>query len=471
MRLGIHTSDRANEVRTWIACNVVSQTIASTFGYQAFAQFDSCFWSASRAPVPGDLTAMMEIAQFEDQINKTLNLNTLDPYGLADPAARLPLVKVLLRHLDELDMRLTQVQHYDGLRNFQLLLARVHLLTYYFMDQSRIAPFELQKGLVQVYNAAVALVNHAQMCQSKDHKFVKYLPGVHVVNIWQALCIIGKIAHLPLKKFIDFGTGKATYQAAVELVAKALILKHDIAYRLSGIMRNMWQVFRDLDDKKANDDVQVQIRTRMSALIFFDCLNLLRNHVGSFKASGEEDQNLGVEEDSSSEEAIDSEAEADADNASFPKRTPSGLQGTGSSASPMSQASSSSRKKRTLSNAHDVETQARKIIRTVPLDPQPIQAVGGGKRLTIFNVVNLTPQQDIHSENKSNRKETKETTSNNNDQNTYKPHTLMTADIGWGNLPMQMNMDYLDESTLDNSELLWKDVESVLNDFGFQTQF
>ncbi|ABN67105.2 predicted protein, partial [Scheffersomyces stipitis CBS 6054] len=358
IRIGLHTPASISDgqqktpqqlfmahesAKTWIICNIVSQTIATSFGFPAFVQFDSSIWNSirpgSNISIPRSIQLMMEIAHFGDQVAKTLNSNTLDPYALVDPTERLPLLKLLQRRLDEIEIRMSHdLPSDDGFRRFQLLSARVHLLTYYFMDSSRIADFELQRGLVNLYNAAMSLINLAQLFQEKDRKFVKYLPGVYVLNIWQSACIIGKLIHSPLKKIVDTGSGKQSYLAAISLAAKASILKHDMAHRSSGIMRNMWQVFRQLDDKKMSS-LSINIRTRMSASVFFDCLYLLRDQVGMTKLSNES-QKVG--------------------NGGSQKSTPG------------SSTSSRTRKQRSLSNTVNAESKARKIIRTIPLDPQPI---------------------------------------------------------------------------------------------------
>ena len=54
---------------------------------------------------------------------------------------------------------------------------------------------------------------------------------------------------------------------------------------------------------------------------------------------------------------------------------------------PNSTTSSRVRRARTLSNNMDAESKTRKIIRTIPLDPEPI-SIGASKRSSIFKVVN-----------------------------------------------------------------------------------
>lgn len=506
-------------VKTWIICNIVSQTIATSFGFPAFVQFESSVWSAfkpgSGIQLPKSIQIMMEIAHFEDQVAKTLNSNPGDSYGLIDASERLPLLKLLMRRLDEIESKVNhELSEEDGFRRFQLLSVRVHLLTYFFVDSSRIAQFELQKGLVQLYNAAIALINLTNAFQTRNKKFVRYLPGVHILNIWQAACIIGKLTHSSLKKIVDTGSGKQCYQIAIILAAKASILKHDMAYRSSGIMRNMWQLFRTLDEKKLSS-LSINVRTRMSASVFFDCLHLLRDQVGMLKLNSrtdeknpEDDQDDEVDEDAASydDEPFDeNDNEAiisDDEYIKLSEGQPPSLKSTPGSTT----SSGRVRKPRSLSNTVNAESKARKIIRTIPLDPQPISV--GGKRSSIFKVVNTSndssPQVKLEKDSPAsvltsykqknitqasleslNQKSIQPPVSLPSQQNNITtPSTIQQAsnpiqpqvhprqldEFMMDESPVQAGLENLEMYNFDmNSDLLWKDVDSVMNDFGFHT--
>lgn len=535
------------QAKTWIVCNIVSQSIATSFGLPAFVQFDSSsIWSSFRPgssiEIPKTVQFMTQIAHFEDQIAKTLNSNTRDPYGLIDPSERLPLLKVLSRQLDELEMNLSvELPLDDGHRKFQLLAARVHLLTYYFMDSGRIAQFELSKGLVSLYNAAMALINHTQLRYAKNPLFIKYLPVVYILNVWQASCIIAKLTHSPLKHVIDVGSGKQSYQAAITLAAKASVLKHDIAYRSSGIMRNMWQLFRSLEEKNLIS-LSINIRSRMSASVFFDCLFLLRDQVGMVKLNNRTDVNNDAadgeddmeEEGNSNDEEYNENAVVSDDERKEGHRESDHSQ----KSTPGSSNTSSRRRQRSLSNTVNAESKARKIIRTIPLDPQPISAPG--KRSNIFKVVNTsndssptvkpelnqTPpshsspsthmlkQHQIqyneqqraqvdnlhHPPDKSNGQDSVRMAISGNSINRAIPvhrnnnsfnrinvqnipsfsgngherqhdQMMMMPEMILNESPVQSSLENLEIDNIDmNSDLLWKDVDSVMNDFGFHTQ-
>lgn len=489
------------QVKTWIATNAASQFIATAFGYPACVQFDSSIWYYSRpgsdVQIPEDIKSMLLIAQFEDQMARSLNSNPTDPCGLSDANERVSLLKLLEKRVDELEVIISHTTLHDAFkfRMFEILTSKVHLFSYYFMDSSKISEFELKTGLIKLYNAATRLVSFTQNCQAEDKKFIKYLPGVYLLNLWQAACIIGKLVHSSLKNVIDVTVGKQSYEAVVGLTARASILKHDMAFRSSGITRNMWLLFRQLDNQNLNS-LSTNIRNRMAASVFFDCLNLIREKAGMTNLRLKNDDrnpvqgtNIeeGPEENLHAEEDLDTEAR-----------------------------SNSTRKdKRSLSNEEDAEQKARKIIRTIPLDPEPISA-GATKRSSIFKVVNSsaestpvmkadhnTPdanryhqgppfQPDAHlvhgSQNRILRNQDHVATTpsftqpvhftnqqgdqlhNINDE--YQPFTSNTSyqqpqsTSTYNDSPLQLGLESLDLDRFD-SDMLWRDVDSVMNDFGF----
>lgn len=521
IRIGLHSSSQILEedlknqkpslqnsmaqehLRTWIICNIVSQNIATAFGFPAFVQFDSL--RAQYADIPMSTRHNMEIAHFEDQVAKTLNLNSTTDTGLTHVNERLALIKVLMRQLDELEIKLTfEMVDEDGYRKFQYIVARIHLLTHYFLEATKLPLAELSKGLVRLYNAAMSLINHVEMCQAKNKDFMKYLPVVSILNIWQASCIIVKLANSPLKTVIDVDSGKQIYVTAISLVAKASILKHDIAYRASGIMRNMWQLFRSLDDKGLTS-FSIKIRSRMAASVFFDCLSLLRDQVGMAKLNIKTDlRENSVEddnEDGGDEEAVESEVEADAysgdegevkgDEIESSEHRSAGS--VSQKSTPGSSNSSKVRKKRSLSGLHDAESKARKIIRTIPLDPQPISA---SKRSSIFKVVNTSA--DTLPSVGNDTEDSRSMASPGNIKVTGGISAVVRQDITGSRMhsprPIRRNgngngisrpvhdlsLDYnespshgVDNLELDifdmNNDSLWKDVDSLMNDFGFHT--
>lgn len=510
----------AREARkTWIACNVVSQTIATAFGFPAFVQFERSTLneqpSKSRHAIPPSIIKMMEIARFENMMAQTLKSSQNDQ-GLVHTTEQLPLIKLLLRNLDDLEIKLFRDSERDPFRKFQILTSRVHLLTYYFMDAKNTPPFDLSKGLVQLYSASVALISYCMEIQAQNKMFIKYLPGVYILNIWQAAFVIGRIYHSNIHEVVDAKKGRQCYEHAIDLAAKASILKHDMADRLSGIMRNMWLLFRTLHDQ-GTDFITINVRTRMSASVFFDCLFVLRDKAGILKH-----HDGGNKHDEHVDEHVDGHVMEDSyrgkdhwnSHESADRSTMSTLNepkpGAGSDLQ---------RHSHPLSHTKGIEPSVQKIIRTVPLDPKPISQ--GKQRSSIFNVVNNSAETTPHAKSERNSPLNHNSPTSlrqsapatvlpwNQSANTIHPneqylaislHTQpppphlhqttpnelqIMADLAnsaatpksadthleeqiFTVSPQLVGLDNLEMYNLD-SHLLWKDVDSVMNDFGFPT--
>ncbi|SCU85636.1 LAFA_0D16842g1_1 [Lachancea sp. 'fantastica'] len=367
------------QVKTWICCNIVSQTIASSFGFPAFVSFDHTVISACKSvqrplsdhkdmEIAESIKQMMYIAHFENQLTRTMNSNPLDVMGMVAGAEKLPLLRVLEQQLGELEIRLRDSK-LDDIRKFLLLVAKVHLLTYTFTgDASQDGAldvrslemsvrdteidFEAKAGFVKVYNAAIELLTHTtSMCKSTPH-LIKSFPGVFVLNIWQTACIISKLSHSSLNSVLNLEKGKEMYQEAITLTSSASVLKYDMAYRSSGIMKSIWRMFSNMHEHWKHEQTQtakafskdfnldITIRSRMSASVFFDCLYKLREKCGMAKLKRE------LRSDSDENELDD--------NATAYGRP--GKEG------------------HDISSHERVDDSARKLIKTIPLDPEPINA-------------------------------------------------------------------------------------------------
>lgn len=375
----------SEQVKTWVSCNVVSQIIASSFGFPAYVSFDHAVINATRGyqnehknhGLPSSIKQMAQIAHFENQVINTMNSNPSNALGMVGSEQKQPLLHVLNQQLSQLEINLEE-NDLDNIRRFLLLVAKVHLLTYYFTvafsthrkDEKDIrsmslfeieSNFETKRGLVRVYNATIELLSHSTNMWQTDPSIIKYFPGVFVLNIWQSACIISKLVHSSLSTILDVARGKKAYQDAVSLTFNASVLKHDMAYRSSGIMRSIWNMFANMhedwkndksnqDEKFANDfNLGINVKSRMSVSVFFDCLYILKEKCGMAKIKRETQQYEEEDYEDDNEEEEDTTIRGG-------KGDKNGIH------------------ERRLSRIKHPEESARKIIKTVPLDPNPINA-------------------------------------------------------------------------------------------------
>ncbi|CCD24336.1 leucine-responsive transcriptional regulator LEU3 NDAI_0D00220 [Naumovozyma dairenensis CBS 421] len=421
-------SELINEnIRTWISCNIVSQIVGSSFGFPPYVSFDHAVMSSTRITSPDndptmgsknnsinevqniskELKQMVQIAHFENQIINTMNSNPSNKLGMVSDQEKQPLLHVLSQQLSQLEINL-QENNLDDIRKFLLLVAKVHLLTYFFTNSSSThninndnvktlpmseieANFETKRGLVKVYNASINLLTHANEMWQLNPAIIKYFPSVFVLNIWQSACIIGKLVHSSLATVLDITKGEAVYKDAVSLTFNASVLKYDMAYRSSGIMRSIWSLFANIHDewKKSNTEqntndiftndfnLGITVKSRMAVSVFFDCLYILKEKCGMAKLQREtngtqeykdDDDDDGEEEGVVNDDTHDDEKQED-----------------GISKKRSSQDSIKLSRLKLLPNTKHPEQRARRIIETIPLDPHPINATSRLKGISPSN--------------------------------------------------------------------------------------
>lgn len=502
IRMGLHSSlrskdglDRTEQIKTWIACNVVSQTIATAFGFPAFVQSHGSLLTICKNEdfkIPFQLTQMLEIQLFEDQIARTLNNNIFDSSLLADASEKLPLIQLLSNELDHLEMRLCSddKKHMDDFRKCTLLASRVHLFSYHFLDTSRIAKFELRKGIVKVYNASVAFLNHIQDSNLRDKYFVANLPSVYNLIIWQVSVIIARLIHSPYRDILDIGAGKSQYMIAMKMTHKASIIKHDIAYRSAGIMKQTWLLFKKLDEI-GEEWPKVTVTSRMSVSVFFDSLMILREKCGMRKLSNKNNSASGEEDVDDVDDDVNVE---DVDDIGVKRRKMEDAT-AGGSVSNTNAGEPSVPETPSASNAGghagaNYESAARKIMSTIPLDPQPIPISvspsngsspnstttkspnnsGPGQVQDLKRIVNgNSPNVKIGKSPLSIHKPVGGVTLSNNSTPMH-PDSVASSNnasgplggSSWENWDAPMDFD---------TELLFKDLDTVMNDFGFHGEF
>lgn len=178
IRVGLNCADFSKEyttanfelineqLRTWVCCNIVSQFIASSFGFPSYTSFDNSILNSTSllfnqmkgTNIPLPLKQLTQIARFENQVINTISNNGTNVVGVADRETVHPLIQVLNQQLVHLDLSLRE-SNIDDIRKFSLLVAKTHLLTYYFNDPflSEVGSKDGNHNLMQLSNKTEAL--------------------------------------------------------------------------------------------------------------------------------------------------------------------------------------------------------------------------------------------------------------------------------------------------------------------------
>ena len=488
------------QVRTWIACNVVSQTIATAFGFPSLNRLDlsvgsipqptlgtspvsssasasapasvSASGPADTSIIPSQLRQMLEVQRFESRLAQTLNSNSFDPLMLASVSERYPMLLLLETELDQLQVRLCRESEMDDFRLLSLYAARLHLTTYYFFDADKAPGYGLKKGLVKAYNAALAYISHCKASQLRNRGFAKHLPPVYTMTIWQAACVIARLILSPYSSLFDVSRGKMAYLDAVTLSHQASVIKHDMAYRASGIMRCMWALFKTLYNQHLLSPAVV-VRSRMCASVFFDSLWILRQKCGMIQLHPEQKEKAEREAAEANEDDDNDENDDELEDESpgARKNVAGGTQTTtthtngGNNSAGTDQARQTTvkvtrKKHRSLSESLHPESDVRKIISTIPLDPQPISLSDNAD-----NASSTQSSPFVHGSPNQQAVPTGDHSYGNQNVQTMKKNAKSPK----SDTPM-FSLDSWDLAKDIDSDLLFKDIDTVMNDFGFHAE-
>lgn len=404
---------------TWICSNVVSQTIASSFGFPPYVSFDQTMANSRILSdteidtIPIEIKHMAHLAHFENEVQRTLYAEERNKLGIVDYCERNPIIEVFRQQLDQIVEKFEKLSHpLDGIRKFQMLVSKVHLLSYYFINAEETIDLITKKGMIQTYNAAIALLEHVNVMKSSDPSIVKYFPGVFLLNIWQSACIICKLAHSSLNSVLDVKRGKWVYKNAISMTLDTSIVEYDMPYRFSGIMRSVWRMSSNVfgkicksseNNRQPHDtNLTLTVKSRMAVSVFFDILYLLKEKCGIAKQLREQTKESSISEN--------------------------------------------------ITNSSEDEENARIIIKTKPLDPSPI---------SLRNTPELAGINNGPSPNVLSLEGILNKTSPCSRSPTY--NEVETQ--------IKSNDKYKDQGSWDNwqSDTVWKDVDTLLNEFAFNS--
>ncbi|SGZ41381.1 uncharacterized protein HGUI_03582 [Hanseniaspora guilliermondii] len=392
IRLGLNSAEHSveyktnnlqfitDQIRTWTSSNVLSQYIASTFGFPSYVSFDEAILNNCELSIYGEtnkdriiinkpLKQMLHIIKFQNDSVKSLQ-ETESQYNT---------LMRLEQKMTLLNNELIENGEINDIIMFLLLVTKINLFSNYFMKSDKSGSsdddnvndervftdkflkdyttqhvdIKAKVGLTKLNNACIELIQHCNDMNKRDPDIIKYFPGVFVLNIWQAACIICKLSFSSLQTNIELKKSKKSYDLAIKLAQGCSLMKFDLPYRSSRIMKSIWQIYESLytewvkEYREEEFNLNLTITNRLSASVFFDCLYVLKQHSGVQKKQ-EMEKIKNAETHENTEIEKDEVEEMPGGN-----NDKKGRKGKASGQPPGA-------------------VNATKIIQTIPLDPEPM---------------------------------------------------------------------------------------------------
>ncbi|KAK9458158.1 hypothetical protein V1511DRAFT_491894 [Dipodascopsis uninucleata] len=279
------------QIKTWVSCNITSQFLSMALGYPAFTLYEWTVQSAingqSFVAMPDGLRVQVQLAQFCDKMVRLLSRNVADICGNVDTFSRRSTIPVLLKELDELELKIGSTSDVNKLVSH---ITRVQLLSYAFLDDE---PEQSSELLYLAYQASISTIS---LVESMDESIgpdgscstLLYLPLFMQLGIVLASFVILKLQFSALSEKLDISSGKRHFACAIALLRKMSFKDSDFPIRVSTIMFQSWKlhVLDQMEAVKEGKDKYItpklKLRSRMAVSVFYDSIWVWRERYGTF---------------------------------------------------------------------------------------------------------------------------------------------------------------------------------------------
>ncbi|KIW95441.1 uncharacterized protein Z519_04025 [Cladophialophora bantiana CBS 173.52] len=271
-RVNLSPHDVEDRRRTWIASNIVTQSISFGVGLPTPAQL--CDWSIVVSSLEGprkdeDLHAHLRCASTCNRISQALASNASDPMGLLPTRERLPLYTILNQEIIDLE---TSRVWTPATTAFYLYVVKLHLHAFYLFDEPTALGY--LERIIALYSTATSVVEHVRNLDNQSLDFLRFCPLFCYEAFLCAVFILLKVVKNDyFAAIIDADSGKGLVNFSVSALRKISVVNNDLPGRLSDVIAYLWtHPNPSIIGGIGMDGLQLKVRSRMSMSIVYDSL-------------------------------------------------------------------------------------------------------------------------------------------------------------------------------------------------------
>ncbi|KFY37824.1 hypothetical protein V495_06931 [Pseudogymnoascus sp. VKM F-4514 (FW-929)] len=283
----VNERETSERMRTWAACNIVSNCITSDFGHGSAGP---CFdWAIDQAcdnglgtySLPSEMRHCLIIQRFCYRVNKAM-MTGANSTGLPLEHDRYLQLMLLEEELNVIEQQLgSQLSEINQLRHCE---ARLYLNLYHFLDSSLAEP--RRNGILKAYSAASGLITRIMASSSESSGWydrLLYAP----LHIFRLLCTASIVLLTTLNstyaEYLDSTSGKLLFNSTVFAIRRMSIREGDGPERGACCMAEMWNSFES-SFRRAPQEPRIRIKARMAASLTYD--TFLRRHIYTAASKG-----------------------------------------------------------------------------------------------------------------------------------------------------------------------------------------
>ncbi|OBT86403.1 hypothetical protein VE02_05264 [Pseudogymnoascus sp. 03VT05] len=276
----VNESETSERMRTWAACNIISQSITADFGHGSAGP---CFdWAIDQAcdnglgtySLPDEIRHCLIIQRFCYRVTKAM-MTGANSTGLPLEHDRYLQLMLLEEELNVIEQQLgSQLSEINHLRHNE---ARLYLNLYHFLDST--LPEPRRNGILKAHHAASTLITRL-MTSSPDssgwYDRLLYAP----LHTFRLLCtasiVLITTINSTYSEYLDASAGKLLFNSAVFAIRRMSIREGDGPERGACVMAEMWGAC-EAAFRRQPGEPRIRIKARMAASLTYDIF--LRRHI------------------------------------------------------------------------------------------------------------------------------------------------------------------------------------------------
>ena len=273
-------SNRAQRLRTWIACAVTAQNLIQNHGLEPITTLQDWISTQtcegkSAADVPIELQRHLMICRLREKICRHLAQGFLDPSGVAPEAERRNFTSSLEAELQVLSNQLRPNISFATALRLQDAETCLYSTNFLPCSNSEAA----QAGMLKAYSSAASLISYVISSQLSP-ALLSSAPLLFTRMLFDAATVLWHVLNSSISLSLDRSHGKTLFDAATFVMRHMAATDDDLPMRGARCLNLLWYI-GERDSELRNCPPRLHVESRMTANLAFSCLVRIRD----FKAT------------------------------------------------------------------------------------------------------------------------------------------------------------------------------------------
>ncbi|KAL8755435.1 MAG: hypothetical protein Q9184_004799 [Pyrenodesmia sp. 2 TL-2023] len=266
-KIELREEEMKDRIKTWVACNMISQRIATGYGQPPSTVYDWTLvpigWSETDYQLPDEVRARLSIERFCNKVTKSFYTNRMDPVGLVSDEQRSVMSDFLARDLDDIEEKLKPETS-----------AGLHFRLSAFFDSPGSADY--QSHLFSLWQSTSSFLECVFDLNNTDGGLLPHASNYILQMIVAAGFALLKLLNSFFADRIKLAYGRELFWRTIRGIRTISVATNDLPSRLAEVLAQMWKsggsgLRKGYGQSEWLDDsLQLKNRCRMSMSLVYD---------------------------------------------------------------------------------------------------------------------------------------------------------------------------------------------------------